>query len=381
MKTYKIAFFLNALNHHQVHVADELYKLTGGQYAFVECREPHGQSNKGGEIDFSHKPYLIQAWKDDAQQQLAWKISEEAEVCVFGTIYSLPYEKHRLRRDLLSFEVSERWLKKGILNVFSSTISKYIWNYFKEGWYRKPLYKLCSSAYASKDHALLHTFKNRCYKWGYFTCVEQGSVDTLDLYSNTHKVRLMWCARFLKLKHPELPVQMAKALKDKGYDFVIDYYGAGEELEPTMRLAESLKVTDLVKFHGAVPNNEVLKAMRGHDVLLFTSNRLEGWGAVVNEAMSNGCTVVANDVIGSIPYLVIEGVTGLRYHETVESLTDKVEWLLNHTDDLRNMQINAHKQMLDVWSPANAAKSLLQLIDDLKKGKDCSIIDGPCSKA
>lgn len=34
-----IAFFSNFLNHHQVHVADELYQLTNGKYIFVEVME------------------------------------------------------------------------------------------------------------------------------------------------------------------------------------------------------------------------------------------------------------------------------------------------------------------------------------------------------
>lgn len=176
-------------------------------------------------------------------------------------------------------------------------------------------------------------------------------------------------------------MQMAKKLKDKGYDFVLDFYGSGEEFETTKQLAETLEVTDVVNFHGTVPNDEVLKAMREHDVFLFTSNRLEGWGAVVNEAMSNGCAVVGNDVIGSVPYLVKDGFTGLQYHETVDSLIEKVEWLLNHPDELRNMQRNAYNQMKDIWSPANAARSLIQLINDLNNGKESSIKEGPCSKA
>ena len=37
--------------------------------------------------------------------------------------------------------------------------------------------------------------------------------------------------------------------------------------------------------------------------------------------------------------------------------------------------------MQNVWSPANAAKNFLQLVDDLQHGRDTSITEGPCSKA
>ena len=52
-----IAFFTNRLNHHQVQVADELYKITNGDFAFVELCPPNSQSNKGSNADFSERAY------------------------------------------------------------------------------------------------------------------------------------------------------------------------------------------------------------------------------------------------------------------------------------------------------------------------------------
>ena len=50
------------LNHHQIGVADELYKLLGGDFFFVETAECHDL--KGGAIDYSERSYLIKAWKN-----------------------------------------------------------------------------------------------------------------------------------------------------------------------------------------------------------------------------------------------------------------------------------------------------------------------------
>lgn len=46
---------------------------------------------------------------------------------------------------------------------------------------------------------------------------------------------------------------------------------------------------------------------------VFTSNYLEGWGAVVSEAMNSGCCVVANRQIGAVPFLIEDGVNGKSY--------------------------------------------------------------------
>lgn len=44
--------------------------------------------------------------------------------------------------------------------------------------------------------------------------------------------------------------------------------------------------------------------MRESHIFIFTSDRGEGWGVVLSEAMANGCTVVASNKIGAAPFLV-----------------------------------------------------------------------------
>lgn len=378
-----IVFFTNRLNHHQSQIADELYKITSGEYKFVELCPPNQESKKGDDSDYTSRPYLLQAWKGDKNKAVAYTLALESEVCVFGTIASLKYAKARVKKGMLSFDMGERWLKQGLKNVFSPTIFRLIVAYYINGWRNKPIYRLCMSAYAASDHAQLGMYKGKCYKWGYFTSVPEISIDLLNKFQgNTNgPIRLMWCGRFIKLKHPEMPIKMAVYLKSRGYSFILDYYGDGVELEATKHNAECMGLNDCVKFYGAVSNAIVLDAMRKHDIFLFTSNRLEGWGAVVNEAMSCGCVVVGNNQVGSVPYLIKDGVTGFRYNDTLKSLNEKVEWLINNSDTMRIMQKNAYCQMRELWSPANAARSLLQLVNDLSNGKEPSIVEGPCSKA
>ena len=200
--------------------------------------------------------------------------------------------------------------------------------------------------------------------------------------SISNKVNILWCARFLKLKHPELVVKLARRLKGSGYDVHIDMYGEGEELEGTKRMCRKMDVEDMISFKGNVPNTVIIEAMRQHDIFLFTSDRHEGWGAVMNEAMSNGCTVVASNAIGSVPFLVQDGINGFIFQSgSVSSLYNKVLYLLDNPLKRKEMAVQAYRTMKNVWSPQIAAKNLLQLIDDLQDGQDTSILEGPCSNA
>lgn len=380
-----IVFFSNFINHHQANVADELYKLTNKEYTFVEMCPIYDWLLKGGYSDLSSRSYVLQAWKSKENYDKALHLLYESDVALFGGPEALKLEVLRAKTGKLTFDVSERWLKHGMLNLASPRLLKFFWNYYTTFAHRN-VYKLCSSAFACNDHYKLHSFKDKCFKWGYFTKVEDFPLETaanFEASSGETEVHIMWCARFLRWKHPELPVMLAKRLKNKGYRFVLDMYGSGVELEDTRNLASELEVLDAVRFLGNLPNDEILKQMRRHEVFLFTSDKNEGWGAVLNEAMSNGCAVVASNMIGSVPFLIEDGVNGLVFKsEDLDSLETKVASLLDNAEYRRTIARNAIHTMRATWSPANAARQFLKLISAIQTGDNSVIpMQGPCSKA
>jgi glycosyltransferase involved in cell wall biosynthesis len=387
----KLAYYSLVLNHHQICVADEFYELLGDNFVFVETAR--SRERKGSTDDYSFRPYLVKAWESEEACSHAMFLAMNAEVCLFGGYEGLVFQKARLKRNLLTFDVSERWLKKGFLNLFSRRIFKMFITYHLDGWKNKPVFKLCQSAFAAQDQRRLLTYINKCYKWGYFIKIE-NYMDPQKLASNStlNKVQLMWCARFLKWKHPELPVLLADRLKNKGYSFHLNMYGDGKCLEQTKHLISELELGDCVSIHGYVPNNLVKEAMHVSDIFLFTSDRNEGWGVVANESLSCGCVLVASDAIGSAPYLINNGFNGYMYKSagmnngfakpdlhSLDDLTNKVSMLLDNKDKLYKMKRNAIQRMRNLWSPEHAVGSLMQLIEDIQSGRQSLKQDGPCS--
>lgn len=376
----KIVFFSNFINHHQIYLAQSLQDLSDVDMVFVASKPmPTSFRNSGYSVikDWTH---LLNAYSSNDDYEKARQLALNADVVIFGAD-SLSFEVERMKVGKLSFEVSERWIKRGWLNLLSPRLLKNMW-YYHTLFYDRPLYKLCASAYAAEDQYRLHSFKDRCYKWGYFTKVEEFDVETHVSGNPDNRIKMIWCARFIDWKHPELVVKLAYKLKASGYQFTIDMFGSGVELEKAKRLCQRLGVDDKVSFKGNKPNEEILVEMRKHDIFLFTSDRNEGWGAVLNEAMSNGCTVVASHEIGSVPFLVEDGENGLIFKsKNVDSLYEKVVWLVEHPKERKRMAINAYHTMKKMWSPEVAARNLLTLINDLKSGQETSIKEGPCSKA
>lgn len=372
-----IAFFTNFINHHQVHVADELYKLTGYKYYFVATMDVPEVFLKSGYPDLRDKPYLIKAYESKEQWNYALELARSVDV-MMNCGAPLEFEKERLKLNKLTFEVHERWLKRGILNLLSPRLIKAQY-YYHTRWYNKQFYHLNSSAFCTNDFDFLHSFKNRCFKWGYFTEVPDFNIEKKSTHLTT---RILWVARMLPLKHPSMVVKLAKSLMAKGYDFEINMIGIGIEFNHVEQLIKQLGVGNNVHLLGNKPNKEVLGLMREHDIFLFTSDKQEGWGAVLNEAMSNGCVPVASHVIGSVPFLIENKKNGMIFKsEDDNSLLKNVEYLINNPNLRSQMSIRAYETLHNLWSPKNAALSFFNLAKSMLANEPSPAVEGPCSVA
>jgi len=376
-----IAFYSYYLNHHQIPLAEEFLRMTDVEYYFVAIEPVPEFRKKIGYKEYKDATYLIDTTNSPENETKALKLAIEADVAVFITDGMAKYEIPRLRLGKLTFEVSERWFKKGIINLFSPRLIKHQLMYYKYG--RKVGVKmLACSAYAPNDYYFMRSFKNQCYKWGYFTKVEDFDLEASLDVSRRGRATILWCARFLSWKHPELPILLAKRLKEDGYIFHLDMIGSGEKYPETVELAKSLEVEDVVSFLGNMSNDEVLLQMRQHQILLFTSDRNEGWGAVLNEAMSNGCAVICSNEIGSVPFLIKHGENGLIFKsKDINSLYDNTIMLLSNPELCKQIGITAYYDIQRDWSPRSAAKRFVDLVRTIQDGNDAFFTQGPCSKA
>lgn len=124
--------------------------------------------------------------------------------------------------------------------------------------------------------------------------------------------------------------------------------------------------------------------MERAQIFLFTSDYNEGWGAVLNEAMSNGCAVVASHAIGSVPFLIQDRENGLIYENgNFNDIYKKVSLLLKNQELQKSYGIKAYNTIFSLWNANIAAERVLKLASEIINGnKEPDIfLDGPCSKA
>jgi hypothetical protein len=159
----QIVFFSNFLNHHQAPVCEELYKLSNHNFFFVACEPMPLVFLDKGYRDYSDACYLVQAFKNQESYNRALKLASEADVAIFGSAPMI-FEIERLKLNKLTFEYEERVFKRGLINIMSPRLLKKQF-YYHFIFPHENLYKLAASAYLANDMRVLHSFKDKCFKW------------------------------------------------------------------------------------------------------------------------------------------------------------------------------------------------------------------------
>lgn len=371
----KIVFVSNYFNHHQKSLSDALFRLTEGKYFFIETgkmREDRRQLGYGME---NLPDYVLKSHGDENALKKSHDLIKSADAVITG---SAPEDilRPRIRAGKLIFRFSERPLKNG------TEWKKYLPRLLR--WYirnpvGKPIYLLCAGGFTAADYRRFGLFDNRAYKWSYFPDVKNYEhLPPKVIFS------ILWCGRLLEWKHPDDALEAAKRLREDGYDFQMNLIGIGAMEDTLKSRCVKYGLQDYVHFLGSMKPEEVRVYMEGSGIFLLTSDRQEGWGAVLNEAMNSGCAVVASDAVGSVPFLVNDGKNGLIYESgNVDMLCKKIEHLLKHPEEQERLGKNAYRTITEEWNAENAAERFVNLAEHILSGETSPnlYVSGPCSRA
>ena len=243
-----------------------------------------------------------------------------------------------------------------------------------------PVYLLCAGAYVSADFKLIHAYPDKMLKWGYYPDVKDRSFRVSE---TDNKIRLCWAGRFVKLKHPEYAIELCKELEKFGYDYELKMIGDGYMRQDLEKTVKDAGLSASVSFLGNLKPEEVTMHMKDSDVFLFTSNYLEGWGAVVNEAMQCGCAVVASREAGAVPFLINDGENGISYRNgDYEDFKKKVLSLFQEKYKILQFAKNGYDTIEKIWNAKNASMEFVRFCREYIDGavpRPAEI--GPMSKA
>lgn len=371
----RIVMVSNYLNHHQLPLY-EAFRRQGADFNFIATEPLATYRRQMGYADLNHScSFVINVYEGPTEKDRALKVCSQCDILILGE-WCIEYKKS-VKPDCIVFVFSERLFKGSAFGL--KNLLRYL-KYFTMYRYSINSFLLCAGAYTARDYHLLGQYRDRAYKWGYFPQVKPQ--ETSAILASKQQRSILWAGRFLTWKHPELMIHMAERLKADGVTFTASLIGDGELYGQLKAMIIQKGLTDDVHLLGAMSPDEVRAHMEQSEVFLFTSDRGEGWGAVLNEALNSCCVVLADNAIGSVPYLIRDGVNGYIYSDGDEDgLYRKLRAILDEPETQRPVALAANETMQSDWNADTAAERLIALAKALDAGLDTPFDTGVCSKA
>lgn len=373
-------FVSNYINHHQIPLCDALYERLGKGFAFIQTMPMEAERvEMGWGVAENEIPYVMCLYEDEYE---CLKRIMESDVVLFGWTDREDIVTPRLQSGKTTLRVSERLYREGQWKAVSprGLIAKYREHirYRKEN-----VCMLCAGAYAASDFHLIGAYPDKLFKWGYFTKLRTyGDGAFAAMKPKEGPLQIVWAGRFIPLKHPEYAVRLGAALQKNGHAFRIHMLGGGEMEAALKQEIRREGLSESFVFYGYTGPEQVRDVMEKCHIHLFTSNHLEGWGAVVNEGMNSGCVEVVDARVGAAPFLIRHGENGLLYQSgSYDEMEALVFDLFENWEARRAMGRAAYETIRDMWNAEHAAAALLQFSDRLRQGKIVPEKEGPLSPA
>lgn len=381
----KITMISNYINHHQIPFSNALYEKLGEDYHFIQTKPMEEERiQMGWGVEAEEIPYVLFL---DKQLELCKQLIDESDVLLVGWMEHEELIADRLNSNKLTIRISERLYREGQWKAISP--KGLIRKYKEHTSHRKnPVYLLCAGAYVPSDFSIVKAYPNKMFRFGYFPEFKEFTKEQLQKMhvwgekKNQEEIQIVWAGRFIPLKHPEFAIKLAENLKKQGYRFHLHMIGGGELEGELKQCSKRKELQDKITFYGFLKPAQVRKVMEKCHIHLFTSNYLEGWGAVVNEGMNSGCAEVVNVEVGAAPFLIQHGKNGLVYKDgSYENMEEQVKYLLDNPDKASKMGMAAYETIATQWNAGEAAKRLLDFYENWKHGKVESVMEGPFSVA
>ncbi len=379
----QITFASNYINHHQLPFCEALLNTPDIDFTFIQTEPMEKErSGMGWDERLSDLPFVKKYYEDSF---LCQKLLMESDIVIFGACKDEEIIIPRLENRKPVFRYSERIYKEGQWKFISPRgLKKKYHDHIRFNSF--PVYLLCAGAYVASDFSLIHAYTGKMLRWGYFPEFIQYSEDDILSHKakSTDKPKILWVGRQIPLKHPENPILAAETLKKEGLDFSMTIVGDGELHDSLTAAVEEKNLTDCISFEDFKSPSEIRSLMLEYDIFLFTSNYIEGWGAVLNESMNAGCAVISSSAVGGAAFLISHQNNGMVYkYNDVNELTSCIRYLIENPQERINMGLEAYRTISEKWNANEAARRLVSMIRGLLNEKESVFEpfddDGPLS--
>jgi glycosyltransferase involved in cell wall biosynthesis len=130
------------------------------------------------------------------------------------------------------------------------------------------------------------------------------------------RFRFVFAGRLVELKRVDLLIEAVARIP--GGDVELEIIGTGP-LEQELRALGERRMPGRIRWRGRMPFEQVPREIGAADCLVLPS-RIDGWGAVVSEALMQGTPAVCSSACGARVAVAASGVGGVFESGSLESL-------------------------------------------------------------
>lgn len=299
-----ILFFQNCISPHQMPYIQYLpyFKEVKDVIIVVPESDLESRKNMGWDsspflntdrINFIIEPSISQI------QELYKKYNKSNTWCIYSGINSFPFISTCFKESL-NYKI-----KRGIITEPPFLYNHPLWQHairfaIKDWKYIKYIDKL----FVMGDD-FLNYYRFWSKRWEvipFMYCTTWNERKNSSLVSNDKKLKILYVGSLSHRKNVQLLLNSVCTLNKHDKSILhIGIIGDGEERENLEKTATLNKDIDIT-FYGIKPMNSIPLIMEEYDILCLPS-RYDGWGAVVNEALTLGLYVICSTGCGS-KYLI-----------------------------------------------------------------------------
>jgi glycosyltransferase involved in cell wall biosynthesis len=221
------------------------------------------------------------------------------------------------------------------------------------------------------DYLLKH--KNKCViiPYGIDKRIEKNS----DLYIEKSKqlrgslkpVQMLFVGRLVYYKGCDILIEAFKKVDNAELTII----GEGELKKVIEEKVRQYNMTEKVHLIGKVKEEEICKAYEDCDVLVLPSTeKSEAFGLVQIEAMTFGKPVINTNLSSGVPYVSLDGVTGLTVPPNdVQALADAMKWMVEHDKERNEMGRRARNRVKECFRMDDMLDKVLKIYNYQEKGE------------
>lgn len=164
-------------------------------------------------------------------------------------------------------------------------------------------------------------------------------VENVDNVEKDEK-RIISVGRLVSQKRFDRLIDAFALIANHYLEWHVDIIGEGELRHALEQRVFENQLSSRIKIYDYTSDvmSEYLKSQ-----FLVLSSDYEGFGLVIVEAMACGLPVISTDCPHGPSDIIDNGVTGWLVGLNVKDLADRMEWMITHQEELKNMGVKAHE--------------------------------------